>query len=1306
MNHCDRPAPMRSAHQGRPRRRRRGGTFVAATGALGLLAAMTSFAAIGPASAAPTDDLNIGFAGSLVDTTGYTTQGEERMRGVVHRIDGAEEQLATGGVRLDGGAQGIAFEAADFTLTGGAGNAGTTGFVAEVEFTPAGWGDMSTVLSAGGNLFVRSENGRLAYGFDSQNPGGGWSKHRNQADLPAIGEEHALSVRYEADGAGSATLELWLDGEPLPTVTADGQVAVNAALVDTFGFGNEVHPAGGDRGIAGTLSRVRVVGDSDADEPFEFQPTPLATDLLDLGFDGTLAGTEYEPAAGDVLDGALAVRSGTQISGGALVTSAPTHGADFTATEDPFGATALDAGFVTEIEFTPNGEQAELGTVLAVGGNFFARFQNGRFRYGFSSNASGSWQDYVQDVPAPAAGESHVLSLAYDTDADGVTLVAWLDGDELPQVSAPAPSTRSSGAEATLAVGNEFAGQAPERAFAGEIERVRFALLTGPFEGRAFTYQQLDATVCDPIDDLEPGNYISVGPNECAENIIGKANLVRPTTEQLDWQELGLTAFIHFGINTFYNQEWGHGTEDPARFDPTGELDVDQWVQTLRDTGHRLAILVVKHHDGFLSFPSRYSDYSVASTPWQNGEGDILRDFVTAAHTYGMQVGVYMSPADSNQEIEGTFGNGSATTERTIPTLVEGDDRAGEDLPTFTYEATDYGEYFLNTLYEVLTQYGPIDEVWFDGAQGNTAKHETYDYPAFYDMIGELQPDAVVAVGGRDVRWVGTEAGWARNDEWAVVPISNPADGGKIGLVGTSGNMDQALGSRAQIEAAARAGADALHWWPTEADMKLTQGWFAHPNDAPKSGQALLGHYLETTGRNSLMLLNTPPTTTGTFAPASEDALADFAAERRRSFTLDHALGVQASADGEATAAITDGNSRSSWLSGDDTPEVTLDLGAPERVDYVGLSEDALRGGQVVEGVRVDARIDGAWTEVGSAGVVGVQRIIDLDEPVTAQEFRITITRARGPVALASINLWERLDADPGKLTEVHLDPSAPVAGDGSAERPFNHLEQFRRAELAPGASVVLHGGTAEDADVPFWGYGTDDAPITVTVADGDGAPTFGDRTAADVFGPLTAQGWVLDLETGGDGSDGGSDGSDGGSGGSDGSDGGSDGSDGSDGGSDGSDGSDGGSDGSDGSDGGSDGSDGSGASDAGSDGGSDGSDGSDGSAGSAGGADGSDSGSDGPDGTDGSDAGAGSDEDADAEGSGPGSGSGDGSDGADDANVGASGASDAGANPGSGGTPTGALPSTGAAPIGLVAGALALLLGAAALLTRRAARR
>ena len=157
---------------------------------------------------------------------------------------------------------------------------------------------------------------------------------------------------------------------------------------------------------------------------------------------------------------------------------------------------------------------------------------------------------------------------------------------------------------------------------------------------------------------MDPANYISVSAGDCEANILAKSALVRPTKAQLEWQESRQTAFVHFGINTFYNQEWGHGTEDPARFNPTG-FDADSWVKTLRDNGFRYAVLTVKHHDGFMSYPSRYTDYTVASSPWKNGKGDVVKEFTDAAHKYGMKVGLYMSPADSNQEVDGVFGNGS-----------------------------------------------------------------------------------------------------------------------------------------------------------------------------------------------------------------------------------------------------------------------------------------------------------------------------------------------------------------------------------------------------------------------------------------------------------------------------------------------------------------------------------------------------------------------------------------------------------------------------------------------------------------------
>jgi alpha-L-fucosidase len=206
--------------------------------------------------------------------------------------------------------------------------------------------------------------------------------------------------------------------------------------------------------------------------------------------------------------------------------------------------------------------------------------------------------------------------------------------------------------------------------------------------------------------------------------LVAKASALRPSQRQLDWQRLGRTAFLHFGMNTFTGQEWGTGTEDPDLFAPR-DLDTDQWARTLRDSGFELAILVVKHHDGFVLYPSRYTGHSVAASAWRNGTGDVLREFTRSMHGHGLRVGVYLSPADENQYHDGVYADGSAHTRRTIPTLVDGDDRATRvadgSLPTFRLTADRYGAYLLNQLYEVLTEYGPIDEVWFDGARPDPA---------------------------------------------------------------------------------------------------------------------------------------------------------------------------------------------------------------------------------------------------------------------------------------------------------------------------------------------------------------------------------------------------------------------------------------------------------------------------------------------------------------------------------------------------------------------------------------------------------
>ncbi|MGN5732969.1 alpha-L-fucosidase [Arthrobacter psychrochitiniphilus] len=1090
-------------------RRFRKAPALAGLATLGLVSALL-VPALG-AQAATSDSLNVGFNGSLVTTTAYTTTGDEVMHGVLNRVNGAEEQVPQSGVQLAGGTQGIRYAPTDMT-TGT--DTADQGFLGEVKFTPTASATMSTIFSAGGNFYIRAQNNELHYGFDSFT-NSKWATHKATTAYPALNQEHAVSFHYLPTPSG-VTLSVMLDGVLLPPVTSPTPSKNAVNLGSVFGFGYEVNTQGADRGFTGTLHEVRLAKAAAAfqDADFEFQPRPASTDLLDVSYDGTLAGNTYTKATTEVLAGALARRSGTEtLAEGKVALAAAGDGIDFTATDFPLGTTKLDKGFVAEAVFTPTGTQVAQGTVIGVGGNLFARYtQNASgFEYGFSSNASGKWVTVSETIALPEVNKAHTFSMVYAPNSDGTAdLIAGMDGKLLTPLKG-AQAVKNSSATTTVSFGAEVRVAANNRALKGSLDKTRFAALTAGYDAAAVKYQDLvepEPEVCEPLL-LDPANYISVSTGDCTANVLAKSALVRPTVPQLEWQESRQTAFVHFGINTFYNQEWGHGTEDPARFNPT-DFDADSWVKTLRDNGFRYTVLTVKHHDGFMSYPSRYTDYTVASSPWKAGKGDVVKEFTDAAHKYGMKVGLYMSPADSNQEVDGVFGNGSAKSTRTIPTLVAGDDRAGKDIPQFTYEATDYGSFFLNTLYEILTQYGQVDEVWFDGAQGNTGKQEFYDYPAFYDMIAQLQPNALVAVGGNDIKWIGNEQGIARDNEWGVLPVKKPADGGKITPFAPDGDAN--LGSTKSMLAAVKTGsANNLHWWPGEADMKLTQGWFAHPNDSPKSPSAMLTKYHESAGRNAVLLLNVPPTTTGKFAESSNTALAGFTNERAKAFTLDHALGLPVSINGEASALLTDGNFRSSAtqsLSAGGTFEINL--GSAKAVDRIALSEDVLNHGQNVDGFTVEAKVNGTWTKVTEAGTVGVLRILKFNT-TTAQEFRVTIKGTRTPAFFANVSLYGTLAAAPAPLMDLYVDCKAPVAGIGTQARPFNSMEQFRQTEIATSASIHFKAGTdCAASDTPFWGYGTTAAPITVSTY-GDGAAALvGGKSLADTFAKRADQGWVV----------------------------------------------------------------------------------------------------------------------------------------------------------------------------------------------------
>ena len=1081
------------------------------------LVAGTLYAA--PALAAPTDALNVGFGGSLTPQ-GYTTVEGEVMKGTLIGATTQEQQTAGVGIVLAGGKQGLVFTPSADVMPSVTND---TSFLAEVTFKPTAnqTTEQATLFSWGGAFSVRYQSGKLFYGFDYLN-NGTWGKANASTDIPEINKVHNLSLQYNRS-ATQTTVDVMLDGVHLDQIATPFKAELNSAVSGKFGYGNDVHPGGNTRGFVGEISRARLAnapGTYDA-RLFEYQPEPPTKNLLNTAFAGTF-GSEATPTyvavpADDVLGTLKLAKAGTTAAG-AVTFNDNSQALDFRATDAPWSAGALDKSFIAEVEYTPSGNPDNLDTIFGIGGNLFVRAQNNQLRYGYSAGplpGSSAWNDFVANTTLPASGAKHVISLAYLVAADNtVTLRLWIDGTEAPAVTGSRPSTPSSTA-ANMTVGNDANPGARERGYPMVAHKARLAMVNAPFDVTMIKLQTIVVPEnCDDMSAVQPANYIPVSSADCRTNVLKKAALVRPTEGQLSWQEDGLTAFVHFGINTFVNQEWTSAEYPASRFNPTGNLDPDVWVKTLRDQGYRYVVLTVKHHDGFVSYPSRYTDYGVKSSPWLNGKGDVVKMLTDAAHKYGMKVGMYLSPADSNAEKMGIFGNGSPKTDRPIPTLVEGDDRAGNPAyPSFTYKATDYGQYFLNQLYEVLTQYGQVDEVWFDGAQGNTTKPETYDYPAFYDLIGKLQPKALVAVGGRDIRWIGNESGQARENEWGPQAINNPADGGQIGLSdpGQTSWFDQLTGSDARIVRAAQTGANSLHWWPVEADMKLTGGWFAYDGnvgkDVPKTPAALMGHYMNTVGKNAVMLLNVPPTITGQFSQPMINSITGFASERRKAFTVDRALGVPVSVDGTTDTTVTDGNIRTGVVAKATTGQVSIDLGTPRTIRRIALSENTGVNGQVVTGFNVEAKVNGAWSKVGEAGTIGVSRILQFSSDVTASEFRVNITGARAPFSLANLSLYEQLASDPGKASEVWVDCSAPTAGDGTMDRPFNSMAQFRQFELAPSAKIHVKAGSQCAAyDGPIWAYGTTAKPVLVDTYGGTDAATIGGASLADFVTRFSGQ--------------------------------------------------------------------------------------------------------------------------------------------------------------------------------------------------------
>jgi alpha-L-fucosidase len=507
---------------------------------------------------------------------------------------------------------------------------------------------------------------------------------------------------------------------------------------------------------------------------------------------------------------------------------------------------------------------------------------------------------------------------------------------------------------------------------------------------RAFLRLALGRLVllCVPMFALSStfAQSIRLSPDDSPEDVIAKVVEVRPTPRQIAWQRDEISAFIHFGMNTFTDREWGDGTEKPEQFNPT-ELDTRQWVRAAKSAGITRMILTAKHHDGFCLWPSKFTDHCVRNSPWKDGKGDVVGEFVEACRAEGMHYGIYISPWDRHEQ---TYG-----------------------------DSPKYNQYFLNQLREVLTTYPGIEEVWFDGAcaEGPNGKLQVYDWRAYWSLIRELVPDAAITVRGPDVRWCGNEAGNTRKSEWSVIPM--PGDDGTWEnsdktLAGfTQDIYGDDLGSR-DVLMQRRKDQPVLAWYPAQVNTSIRPGWFYHENEDARvrSLEDLLKIFYGSVGGNGQFLLNIPPDRRGLFHENDVARLKQFGNVLKMAFAENLAKGGTLNVEvsgGESIgddAALFDDDPDTFWTTTDLPTAVTLtaELPTPVRANCLMLQEH-IASGQRVESFEFEIFKDGEWHTAASGTVIGYKRLVRFAD-ATITKFRVRFPQFRVRPTLASMGLY------------------------------------------------------------------------------------------------------------------------------------------------------------------------------------------------------------------------------------------------------------------------------------------------------------
>lgn len=451
-----------------------------------------------------------------------------------------------------------------------------------------------------------------------------------------------------------------------------------------------------------------------------------------------------------------------------------------------------------------------------------------------------------------------------------------------------------------------------------------------------------------------------------------------PEPKQVEWQQMETYAFIHFGLNTFNDREWGYGDTDPKTFNPTN-LDCEQWAQTLVKAGMKGVILTAKHHDGFCLWPFEGTDYSVKNSPWKNGQGNVVKELSEACKKYGLKFAVYLSPWDRHQANYGT---------------------------------PEYLPYFYAQLRDLLTNYGPVFEVWFDGANGGDGwyggakdirtidRKNYYNYPRIYEMLDSIQPQAIIfSDGGPGCRWVGNEKGFAGATNWSFL---------RKGEVhpGYDKNYELQYGHP-----------DGNQWVPAECDVSIRPGWFYHPeeDDRVKSPAQLVDLYYRSVGHNATLLLNFPVDRRGLIHPVDSANAVRFHEMIQQQLKTNLVAGMTPKVSNErggdfVVSALTDDNFDTYWATEDGvtTADIEFSFDTPTRMNRMMLQE-YIPLGQRVKAFVVEYLDKDTWLPVKlneETTTIGYKRLLRF-ETVETKGIRIRITDARGPLCLSSVGVYD-----------------------------------------------------------------------------------------------------------------------------------------------------------------------------------------------------------------------------------------------------------------------------------------------------------